>query len=148
MTALLEYNGALRCHAVHEQSGTSIETDPPTDNRGKGERFSPTDLTCTSLGTCILTTMAIKATDMGIELAGTTASVQKYMSKEPPRRIVRIDVSVKFPTLELNEKEKEILEATGRACPVARSLHPDLEQVISYEWQAVPGLITSFSKQV
>ena len=134
MTALLEYNGALRCQAVHEQSKSNIETDAPTDNRGKGERFSPTDLTCTSLGTCILTTMAIKATDMGIELAGATASVQKYMSKEPPRRIVRVDVSVKFPTLEINEKDKEILEATARACPVARSLHPELEQVISFQW--------------
>ncbi|MES2648543.1 MAG: OsmC family protein [Bacteroidota bacterium] len=134
MTALLEYNGALRCNAVHEQSSTSIETDAPTDNRGKGERFSPTDLTCTSLGTCILTTMAIKATDMGIELAGASASVQKYMSKEPPRRIIRIDVQVKFPVLNISEKEKEVLEATGRACPVARSLHPELEQQISYAW--------------
>jgi putative redox protein len=134
MTALLEYNGALRCTAQHTQSGTNLETDAPTDNRGKGERFSPTDLTCTSLGTCLLTTMAIKATDMSIELAGATATVQKYMSKEPPRRIVRIDVSVSMPKLEISEKDKEILEATGRACPVARSLHPDLEQVITYTW--------------
>ena len=134
MTALLEYNGALRCHAVHEQSSTNLETDAPTDNRGKGERFSPTDLTCTSLGTCLLTTMAIKATDMGIELEGATVGVQKYMSKEPPRRIVRIDVAVQFPPLNLSEKDREILEATGRACPVARSLHPDIEQVITYNW--------------
>ena len=134
MTALLEYNGALRCHALHEQSSTDIETDAPTDNRGKGERFSPTDLTCTSLGTCILTTMAIKATDMGIELAGVKASVQKHMSKEPPRRIVRVDVNVNFPSLDITDKDKEILEATGRACPVAKSLHPDIEQVINYHW--------------
>jgi len=134
MTALLEYNGALRCNALHEQSNTKMETDAPTDNRGKGERFSPTDLTCTSLGTCILTTMAIKATDMGIELAGATAAVQKYMSKEPPRRIVRIDVNVKFPALDIQDRDKQVLEATGNACPVARSLHPDIEQHISYEW--------------
>ena len=135
MTALLEYNGALRCNALHEQSKTTIETDAPTDNRGRGERFSPTDLTCTSLGTCMLTTMAIKATDMGIELKGATASVQKYMSKEPPRRIVRIDVTVGLPALDITDKNKEILEATGRACPVARSLHPDVEQVLVYNWQ-------------
>ena len=134
MTALLAYNGALRCNALHEQSKTTIETDAPTDNRGKGERFSPTDLTCTSLGTCLLTTMAIKATDMGIELEGATVGVQKYMSKEPPRRIVRIDVAVQIPPLNLSEKDREILEATGRACPVARSLHPDIEQVITYNW--------------
>ena len=134
MTALLEYNGALRCNALHEQSSTTIETDAPTDNRGKGQRFSPTDLTCTSLGTCILTTMAIKATDMGIELAGATAAVQKYMSKEPPRRIVRIDVNVKLAPLDISQKEKDILEATGRGCPVARSLHPEIEQNMAFEW--------------
>ncbi len=134
MTASIKYNGALRCEAVHEQSNTGIESDAPTDNRGRGERFSPTDLTCTSLGLCLLTTMAIKATDMGIELAGATAQVQKHMSKEPPRRIVRIEVAVQLPALALGHKERDILEATGNACPVARSLHPDVEQVISYQW--------------
>ncbi|MDA3616521.1 OsmC family protein [Polluticaenibacter yanchengensis] len=135
MTALLEYKGALRCNAIHTQSNTSIETDAPTDNRGKGERFSPTDLTCTSLGTCLLTTMAIKATDMQIELSGATASVQKYMSKDAPRRIVQIDVAVKLPKLEISDKDKQILEATGHACPVARSLHPDIVQNITYNWE-------------
>jgi len=134
MTASLIYNGALRCTAVHNQSGSGIETDAPTDNRGKGERFSPTDLTATSLGLCLITTMAIKATDMGIELAGATVDVQKHMSKEPPRRIVKIEVWVKLPALEIADKDRQILEAAGNACPVARSLHPDLEQVISYQW--------------
>lgn len=134
MTASLEYNGALRCSAVHIQSTTNIETDAPTDNRGKGERFSPTDLTCVSLASCLLTTMAMKATDMGVEIAGAQADVQKYMSKEPPRRIVRIDVTVRMPKLDIGEKEKAILEATGNACPVARSLHPEVEQVIKYDW--------------
>ena len=134
MTASLIYNGALRCTAVHNQSGSGIETDAPTDNRGKGERFSPTDLTATSLGLCLITTMAIKATDMGIELAGATVDVQKHMSKEPPRRIVKIEVRVKLPALEIADKDRQILEAAGNACPVARSLHPDLEQVINYQW--------------
>lgn len=134
MTASLIYNGALRCTAVHNQSGSGIETDAPTDNRGKGERFSPTDLTATSLGLCLITTMAIKATDMGIELEGATVDVQKHMSKEPPRRIVKIEVWVKLPALEITDKDRQILEATGNACPVARSLHPDVEQVITYQW--------------
>ena len=134
MTASLVYNGALRCTAVHNQSGSGLETDAPTDNRGKGERFSPTDLTATSLGLCLITTMAIKATDMGIELAGATVDVQKHMSKEPPRRIVKIEVWVKLPALDLSDKDRQILEAAGNACPVARSLHPDLEQAISYQW--------------
>ena len=134
MTASLIYNGALRCTAVHNQSGSGIETDAPTDNRGKGERFSPTDLTASSLGLCLITTMAIKATDMGIELAGASVDVQKHMSKEPPRRIVKIEVWVKLPALAISDKDRQILEATGNACPVARSLHPDVEQCISYQW--------------
>jgi uncharacterized OsmC-like protein len=119
---------------VHNQSGSAIETDAPTDNRGQGARFSPTDLTCTSLAACLITTMAIKATDMGIELAGTTVQVQKFMSPDPPRRIVRVDVQVALPGLAISDKERDILEATGRACPVARSLHPDIEQNITYSW--------------
>ena len=134
MTASIVYNGALRCEALHNQSGTAIETDAPTDNRGQGARFSPTDLTCTSLGACLITTMAIKATDMGIELAGTTVQVQKFMSPEPPRRIVRVDVQVALPSLSITDKDRAILEATGNACPVARSLHPDIEQNITYTW--------------
>ena len=54
------------------QSGTVIETDAPTDNRGKGERFSPTDTVCVGLATCIITTMGIKANDMEIDLSDTT----------------------------------------------------------------------------
>ncbi len=134
MTASIIYNGALRCQAVHNHSGSSIETDAPTDNRGKGERFSPTDLTCTSLGLCVITTMAIKATDMGIELEGARLDVQKHMSKEPPRRIVKVEVWVHLPGLEISQRDREVLEATGNACPVARSLHPDVEQVFSYQW--------------
>ena len=135
MTASIVYNGALRCSAVHLQSHSTIESDAPTDNRGKGERFSPTDLTCTSLGLCLITTMAIKATDMQIELAGAEVAVTKYMSQEPPRRIVKIEASVLLPALSLSDKDKMVLEAAGNACPVARSLHPDIEQVITYKWQ-------------
>ena len=93
MTATILYEGNLRCNATHLQSGSSIETDAPTDNRGKGERFSPTDLVCTALGTCMITTMAIKAIDMGIELKGTTVDVKKHMLADP-RRIGKIDVEV------------------------------------------------------
>jgi uncharacterized OsmC-like protein len=134
MTASLEYKGALRCEALHLQSATTIETDAPSDNRGKGERFSPTDLTCTSLATCLLTTMAIKATDMGIEMAGATATVQKLMSKEPPRRIAGVAINVALPALSISDTDKAILESTGRHCPVARSLHPDVEQDIHFSW--------------
>src|SRR6187551_2468267 len=126
MTATIQYEGNLRCNAQHLQSGTKIETDAPTDNRGKGERFSPTDLVCTALASCIATTMAIKAMDMNIELNGLTVDAQKNMDSNP-RRISKIDVKVTFPTsLVLEEKDRIILERTGNNCPVVKSLHPDM----------------------
>ncbi len=134
MTTSITYEGQLRCTAVHNQSKSSIETDAPTDNKGKGERFSPTDLVCTALGTCILTTMAIRAKDMGLELTGTTVDVQKYMSTEPPRRIVKIEVTVNFPASHFEEKDMATMERIGNNCPVTRSLHPEIEQVITYNW--------------
>ena len=127
MTATIVYEGNLRCNATHLQSGTGIETDAPTDNRGKGERFSPTDLVCTALGTCMITTMAMKATDLGIELNGTRVEVKKYMLSDP-RRIGKVDVLVTYPaSLILEEKNRIILQRTGDNCPVMKSLHPDVE---------------------
>jgi putative redox protein len=117
------------------QSNSPIETDAPTDNRGKGERFSPTDLVCTALATCMVTTMAIKAEDMGIELKDTTVDVKKYMSNNP-RRISKIDVVITFPKrLGLDEKDKIILQRTGDQCPVIKSLHADVEVNTTYDWQ-------------
>lgn len=134
MTATIVYEGNLRCVATHLQSGTAIETDAPTDNRGKGERFSPTDLVCTALGTCMITTMAMKAMDMGIELKDTGISVKKHMLSDP-RRIGQIDVVVNFPsTLGLSDKDKIILQRVSDHCPVIKSLHPDIVLNIEYHW--------------
>ena len=98
MTATILYEGNLRCNARHLQSNSIIETDAPTDNRGKGERFSPTDLVCTALATCMITTMAMKATDMGIELRDSIVDVKKYMASDP-RRISKIDAVVTLPKI-------------------------------------------------
>ena len=134
MTAKVEYQGGFRCTATHVQSDSRVETDAPVDNRGKGERFSPTDSVCLALATCILTTMAIKATDLSIELKGTRAEVLKHMIPDP-RRIGKIDVDVYFPpSLSLTDKDRDILERTGNNCPVAKSLHPDLVQQLHYHW--------------
>ena len=134
MTASIIYTGNLRCKCTHIQSGTIIETDAPTDNRGKGEKFSPTDPLCVALATCIVTTMGIKAMDMGIELAGTSMEVTKHMLSEP-RRVGKVDVKLSFPkTLQLEEKDRIILQRTGDNCPVAKSLHPNLELNIEYHW--------------
>lgn len=134
MTASVVYEGQLRCIATHNQSGTVIETDAPTDNKGKGERFSPTDMVCVALGTCAITTMGIKAQEMGLDLAGATINIQKHMLSEP-RRIGKIDVLLSFPkTLNLSEKDRTILERTGNNCPVVKSLCPDLQANLVYEW--------------
>ncbi len=134
MTATIQYEGNLRCNARHLQSNSLIETDAPTDNRGKGERFSPTDLVCTALATCMITTMAMKATDMGIELKDTTVNIQKHMASDP-RRIAKIDVELTFPaTLKLEDKDKIILQRVGDNCPVIKSLHLDVMINASYNW--------------
>ena len=134
MTATILYEGNFRCNARHIQSNIVIESDAPTDNRGKGERFSPTDLVCTALATCMITTMAMKATDMGIELKDTKVDVKKHMASDP-RRISQIDVAVSFPkNLTIDEKEKIILQRTGDNCPVIKSLHPDVMINATYTW--------------
>jgi uncharacterized OsmC-like protein len=134
MTSQIIYKGGLRTTAVHLQSQTTIETDAPTDNQGKGERFSPTDLVATALGTCMVTTMAIKARTMDIELEGTRVDVTKVMVSDP-RRIGKIIAHVFFPAgLNLDDKTREILERTARTCPVERSLHPDLELDLAFYW--------------
>jgi len=134
MTSEIIYKGALRTVAKHLKSETVIETDAPTDNQGKGERFSPTDLLATSLGSCMLTIMGIKARDMNVPLDGTEVIIQKFMKAEP-RRVSGIDVRFNFPsTLQLNKKEKTILENAALTCPVAKSIHPDIEVNVDFGW--------------
>jgi len=134
MTASVIYKGQLRCECTHLQSGTVIETDAPTDNRGKGERFSPTDTLCVALATCVVTTMALKATDMGIEMANTSIAVTKHMLSDP-RRVGKIEVLLSLPdTVIADEKDRLTLQRVGDNCPVAKSLHPDLNVQITYNW--------------
>src|SRR3954465_9729224 len=97
MTSEIIYKGALRTEAKHVQSNTIIETDAPTDNQGKGERFSPSDLLATSLGSCMLTIMGIKARDMNLDLSETKLSVQKFMLSDP-RRVGKIRIEFQFPS--------------------------------------------------
>lgn len=111
MTAEIIYSGNLRCDARHIQSNSQIETDAPTDNMGKGERFSPTDLLCVSLATCMLTTMGIKADAMEVDITNAKAKVTKHMESNP-RRVAKIEVEVSLPGTG-SDKEKEILQRTG-----------------------------------
>jgi uncharacterized OsmC-like protein len=133
MTATVTYESNLRTTCLHLQSGSVFETDAPTDNKGKGERFSPTDLIATGLGACLITTMGIKAESMNIQLDGAKVEVTKVMVSDP-RRIGKIIIHATMPALNLDEKKIEILERVGRTCPVERSLHPDVELDIQFKW--------------
>jgi putative redox protein len=142
MTSTVIYEGELRTVATHLQSGTSIETDAPVDNQGKGERFSPTDMVATSLAACMATTMAIKTKDMSIDLIGMKISVQKIM-KADPRRIGGIDLSVEWPpNFQADEKQKLILERIANTCPVMESIHPDIEVKVAFNWDKVPAMLS------
>jgi putative redox protein len=124
MTSTVVYNGDLRTTCTHLKSGSSFETDAPTDNNGKGERFSPTDLMSTSLATCMLTVMGIKARTMGFDLDGIKVEVLKIM-KADPRRVGGIELTFHIPDslAAIEERTRTILRNTGETCPVAKSIH-------------------------
>jgi len=134
MTSTVIYQGNLRTGITHLQSGHHVETDAPTDNQGKGERFSPTDLVATALGSCMMTIMGIKARDLNLDLSGTKIDITKHMAADP-RRISGIDVALHFPAgVVQTDKDKTILERAALTCPVFESLHPDIEVKATFEF--------------
>jgi len=136
MTSTVVYNGGLRTVCTHLRSGSAFETDAPVDNNGKGERFSPTDTLATSLASCMITTMAIKARSIGFDLNGVEVEVEKIM-KSDPRRVGGINLFFHFPDSlkELDQTNKDILKNKGETCPVMLSIHPDVEVRVGWgEW--------------
>lgn len=129
----IRYQGQLRTQAVHGPSRTELVTDAPVDNCGRGESFSPTDLTATALATCAMTTMAIVAKRDGIELDGMSAEAEKHMTASAPRRIARIVTRIRMPAGVAPER-RAVLERAARSCPVGLSLHSDVVQDISVIW--------------
>ncbi len=127
------YSGGLHCKAVHKPSGAIIETDAPIDNRGKGESFSPTDLLAASIGVCYLTTMGIAAEDRGINMKGTTCRIEKHMSHDTPRRIIKLTAEVNFPA-GIPFDKRGILEAVAIHCPVAKSINPEIDVDLKFEF--------------
>ena len=123
VTLTTTYEGGLRCRAVHGPSGTTLVTDAPVDNHGKGESFSPTDLVATALGACMMTIMGIVAERHGLDLAGMTAETVKEMTTEPPRRIASLRTRLTIP-LPADHPQRQLLEQAAHTCPVHKSLHP------------------------
>ncbi len=134
ITSKVTYLGELRTEATHVQSNTTIHTDAPKDNHGKGEMFSPTDLVATALASCMISIMGIVAMKDGITpIDGATAEITKVMYADP-RRIGEIHITITFPKRNYTDKEKKIYENAAYTCPVAKSLHPDLKQIINFVW--------------
>lgn len=133
MTSKITYLGDLRTSSIHLQSGTEILSDAPTDNNGKGEAFSPTDMVANALGSCMMTIMAIKSRDLNVDLVGSTIAITKVMNAEP-RRIGKIIVDIKM-AVSGTEKEQTILERAAMTCPVFLSLHPEIQKEISFSWK-------------
>lgn len=133
ITTKVIYLGELRTEMTHLQSGTKIFTDAPKDNHGKGEAFSPTDLVASALGSCMISIVGIKLLETNKNINGATVEVTKVMYSEP-RRIGEIHVAMKIPDDNFTDKEKQILINAAHACPVAKSLHPDIKQEIKIEF--------------
>ena len=129
----IEYSDYLRTQSIHLKSGDKITTDAPTDNNGKGEAFSPTDLLATSLTTCVMTILAIACNNGPGEIVHMSAEVQKVMAANP-RRVDMVWAKLKVEIKGADSKEIERLERIARACPVAQSLSENLTQKIEFKW--------------
>ena len=117
--------GELRCEATHHGSGAVLITDAPIDNAGKGEEFSPTDLLATSVATCMLTIMGITAKSRNWSIEGSTADVEKQMTKSGPRKVEKLRVHLKLPQ-QLSNEQRSLLQRVAEQCPVKRSLDPSI----------------------
>ncbi|MCD7982818.1 MAG: OsmC family protein [Desulfovibrio sp.] len=133
-TISAKYLGDLRVECTHTQSGTKIITDAPVDNHGKGQAFSPTDLCATALGACAMTIIGLYAQNHGVDVTGAEMAITKSMSADP-RRIGKVEVIFTMPDRPYSEKEKIVMERAAHTCPVHLSLHPDVEQVFTFNWR-------------
>ena len=134
MTSKAIYLGELRVEATHLKSGEVIISDAPTDNNGKGEAFSPTDMVATALASCMLTVMGIVAGRKEVNIKGAKADITKTMASNP-RRISKVEVHITMPSLDVDDNFRALMVKTAENCPVAKSVHPDIEQVLQFTWE-------------
>ena len=128
-----EYLGDLRVRAVHGPSATTLITDAPTDNHGKGSSFSPTDLACTALATCVATIMGIASKSLNVDLKGMKIDIEKHMTTQPPRRIAKLNMDIRMPA-GISAEHQAKLKAAAAACPVHASFHPDVAVEMVWNW--------------
>jgi len=128
----ISYKGELRTLITHNTTGELIQTDAPIDNNGKGRKFSPTDLFVSSLGSCMLTIMGITANSHGFSIDGSSIDIKKIMGKSP-RRIKEINININI-TGRLSDKERELVIRAAKHCPVSKSINPDIDEKISFNF--------------
>ena len=133
---ICSYLGDLKCEAIHVQSGSLIKTEAPLDHCGKGENFSPTDLLATSLGSCLLTIMAIKARLIGWELENITLEIEKIMTKNKERKIERLIIDIYIPE-DLSKEKSEFIKKASKDCPVTRNLSDSLDLQINWHYRSL-----------
>ncbi|GAB5402273.1 MAG: OsmC family protein [Aureliella sp.] len=129
----VEYEGNLRCKAIHGPSGCELSTDAPKDNEGLGQSFSPTDLVATALGSCVATIMGIYARKHDLDLTGVKVHVEKHMSTDLPRRIVRLPVTIHVP-VQLSDRHKTAMENAAGHCPVHQSIRADIDAPLVFKY--------------
>ncbi len=129
----VEYEGNLRCRAIHGPSGCELSTDAPKDNEGLGQSFSPTDLVATALGSCVATIMGIYARRHDLDLTGVKVHVEKHMSADMPRRIVRLPVTIHVP-IQLSDRHKTAMENAAGHCPVHQSIRADIDAPLVFKY--------------
>lgn len=137
----VRYDGGLRCSSRHGPSSSTLMSDAPVDNHGRGEAFSPTDLVATALGTCMVTTMGILAQRRGWTIDGIEVHVVKHMTKEPPRRIAQLTVELAVPAnvaAALGADVRKELEYAADHCPVRLSLDPQVAVPTTFRWGPLP----------
>lgn len=130
-TAKIEYLGGLRTNCTHLRSGEQILTDAPVDNKGKGEAFSPTDLVATAYVSCMLSIIGIYCNENNISYVNGTGEVTKVMGPAP-RRISRLEITLNLEGNDWSEEVRERIKRVAEACPVAQSIHPNIEVAITY----------------
>jgi len=128
----IKYTGDLRCEIEHENSRACVYTDAPADNQGKGASFSPTDLMCSGVGACMATIIAIYGRNHQIALEGFSVEVTKHMSASP-RRIAKNEIQITLP-LPADSEHAQALMERAMDCPAKKSLHPDIEVPIIWNW--------------
>jgi uncharacterized OsmC-like protein len=131
-TLKTKHLGGLRTEITHLQSGNTVTTDAPTDNNGKGEYISPTDMVAGALGSCMLTLMDMAASRLELDMTGTRLEITKIMAADP-RRIAEIAIDFHLP-FAADERARKIIERAAETCPVGKSLHPELKQTVRFHY--------------